>query len=201
MRYFLQYHNVDKLGWVPLDERPFLQTELAIATRRPVVRKAIGGTVFLVVRLGKPGRYYLWECFRVEGVEPEGADLCAHGTGWQLVPPQPLEGPDFEAFRRSCAYFIGFRSIDDLPYHATLVDLAGRFRRDDVDDDTERFCTTLIDCLPEAPDVYFYRGFVRLRLGRRAGALADLDEALRRDGEFVDEAGACRQLAERLPDR
>jgi hypothetical protein len=200
MRYFLQFHNVDKLGWVPLDERPFLQTQLAIATRRPIVRKAVGGTVFLIARLGKPRRYYLWEGFQVEDVEPEGADLCAHGTGWQLVPPQPLEGPEFEAFRKACAYFIGFRRIDDLPYHATLVELAQRFRRDDVTDDAERFCTMLIEALPDSPDVHFYRGFVRQRLGRRAGALADLDEALRRQGEFVAEARACRRLAEALPE-
>jgi hypothetical protein len=199
MPYFLQYHNVEKLGWVPLDERPFLQTQLAIATRRSSVRQAIGGTVFLIVRLGKRGRYYLWECFQVEGVEPEGADLCAHGSGWQLVPPQPLEGPGFEAFRKACAYFIGFRRIDDLPYHATLVELAHRFRRDDVNDEAERFCTHLIDCLPDSPDVHFYRGLVRQRLGDRSGALADLDEALRRGGEFVDEARACRRLVEALP--
>jgi hypothetical protein len=188
MRYFLQYHNIDKLGWVPLDEQPFLQTQLAIATRRPSVRKAVGGTVFLIASLGKPRRYFLWECFRVEAVEPEGADLCAHGTGWQLVPPQPLEGPAFEEFRKSCAYFIGFRGIDDLPYHATLVDLAGRFHRDAVNDDAERFCTMLIDRLPGNADVHFYRGFVRHRLGRSADALADLEEALRRPGEFLDEA-------------
>jgi hypothetical protein len=207
MRYFLQYHNVDKLGWVPLDERPFLQTQLAIATRQPVVRKAIGATVFLIASLGKQRlgrrrrqRYYLWECFRVEGIEPEGADLCAHGTGWQLVPPQPLEGPAFEEFRKSCAYFIGFRCIDSLPYHATLVDVAARFRSGDVNDDAERFCTTIIETLPDNPDVYFYRGFVRQRLGRRAAALADLDEALRRGGEFLDEARACRGQAETLPE-
>lgn len=201
MRYFLQYHNIDKLGWAPLDERPFLQTQLAIATRRSVVRQSVGGTVFLVASLGKPRRYYLWECFQVEGVEPEGADLCAHGTGWQLVPPQLLSGPDFEAFRKACAYFIGFRCIDKLPYHATLVDLAHRFRRDDVNQDAERFCTHLIDCLPGNADVHFYRGFVRQRLGDRAGALDDLDEALRRQGEFLDEARACRRLAEALPVR
>jgi hypothetical protein len=199
MRYFLQYHNIDKLGWVPLDERPFLQTQLAIATRRAIVRKAIGGTVFLIASLGRPRRYYLWECFRVEGVEPEGADLCAHGTGWQLVPPQPLEGPAFEDFRKACAFFIGFRCIDDLPYHVTLLDLAQRFRGDDVNEDAERFCTMLIDRLPANSDVYFYRGFVRLRLGRAQGALADLDEALRRNGEFQGEIRACRRLAEALP--
>jgi hypothetical protein len=201
MRYFLQYHNVDKLGWVPLDERPFLQKDLAIATRRPLVRKAVGGTVFLIARLGKPRRYYLWECFRVEAVEPEGDDLCAHGSGWQLVPPQPLEGPAFEQFRKACAYFIGFRCIDELPFHTTLVELADRFRRDDVNDDAERFCTLLIDALPDSADVHFYRGFVRQRLGRRAGALADLDEALRRNGEFAEEARACRRLAESMPDQ
>src|SRR6478672_4395693 len=98
MRFFIQYHNVEKLGWVPLDDRPFQQTQLAIYTRRALVEKAIGSTVFLVVSLPRPRRYYLWECFRIEEVRREEGDICAWGTGWQLVPPQRLEGPAFDDF-------------------------------------------------------------------------------------------------------
>jgi hypothetical protein len=201
MRHFIQFHNTDKLGWVPLDERPFLQTRLAIATRRALAHQAVGGTVFLIARLPRPRCYYLWECFQVEAVEPEGNDLCVHGSGWQLVPPQPLEGPAFEEFRRACAYFIGFQCIDALPYCATLVELAQRYHLPEVNDEAERFCSLLIEALPESADVYFFRGFVRQRLGRRAGALADLDEALRRGSEFRDEALTCRRLAVALPER
>jgi hypothetical protein len=192
MPFFLQYHNVARLGWVPLDEVPFLQTQLAIVTRRPSVKKAVGGTVFVIASLGRPRRYYLWECFRIEGVEPDGDSLCAWGTGWQLVPPVRLSGEAFESFRWQCANFVGFRNIDDLPYSATLDQLARSHRQAHVDEATERFCDELIEALPDSPDVHYFRGFVRSCLGRHAEARADLDEAVQRGTEFLDAALACR---------
>ena len=87
MRYFLQYHNVEKLGWAPLDEEPFLQTPLSIATRKPAAHQAVGATIFVIASLGKPRHYYLWESFVAEGVTREGDDLCVWGSGRQLVPP------------------------------------------------------------------------------------------------------------------
>jgi hypothetical protein len=192
--YFLQHHNAAKLGWVPFDECPFLQTKLSIYTRRRLIHEAVGGMVFLIVGLGRPKRYYLWECFRVEGVESEDGHFCAWGTGWQLVPPQRLAGDDFEQFRRACGYFIGFRAIDRLPYHRTLVELANRFRRNEVNGDADRFCGELIDCLPDSGDVWFFRGWVRERLGDHAGALADLERAIALGGEFRGEAEKCVRL-------
>jgi hypothetical protein len=194
MRYFLQYHNCDKLGWVPLDEQPFLQTQLAIYTRRPLVKKTIGDTVFVIASFGKPKRYYLWECFLVEGVEPEGTDFCAWGTGWQLVPPQRLQGEEFKAFHKACAWFIGFRAIGDLPYCAHLIDLTERYRHTEVNTQVEQFCSEILESLPDSGDAWFFRGFVRTRLRRFTEALPDLDEAIRRETEFVAEAEACRQL-------
>lgn len=194
MRYYLQYHNVEKLGWVPFDEQPFLQTQLSIGTRKPIAHQTIGATVFVIASLGRPRRYYFWEHFRVEGVEKEVDDLCVWGTGRQLTPPVCLEGDDFEAFRRSCANFIGFRCIDDLPYTATLARLC-RHTPPEINDETERFCTMLIDALPASADVPFYRGFVRQRLGRPRDAIPDLEEAIRRGTEFLDESKACLHLA------
>src|SRR5262245_26281260 len=115
MSYYLQYHNCDKLGWAPLDDRPFLQTRLAIYTRRAQVVRAVGGTVFVIASLGSPKRYYLWECFEVAEVRQEDGQYCAWGEGWQLAPPRLLAGEDFLAFKKACANFVGFRNIDDLP--------------------------------------------------------------------------------------
>jgi len=177
---FLQYHNAARLGWVPLDRRPFLDTRLGIVTRRPAVRSAVGATVYLIVGLGRPKRYFLWERFTVESVRLEEGLYCAEGEGWQLAPPQPLAGPGFEAFKAACGYFIGFQNIDRLPYLPTLQQLADRHRREEVDEATEVFATALIEALPDSADGWFARGFVRLRLGRREAAVSDLREAQRR---------------------
>jgi hypothetical protein len=192
MRYFLQYHNCDKLGWVPLDEEPFLEKHLAIYTRKPLVKKAVGATVFVVASFGKPKRYYLWECFRVEKVETEGQEFCAWGTGWQLAPPQRLQGEAFEEFRKACAWFIGFRGIDGLPYRSTLIDLADRHRAERITPELDRFCTKIVEHMPGSGDAWYFRGFVRSRLGRREEALADLTEAVRLGTEFLAEAESCR---------
>lgn len=201
MRYFLQYHNVEKLGWVPLDEAPFLQTRLSIGTRKPVARRSVGATVFVIVGLVLPAdakgqrerRFYLWEHFTVEGVQPEGDDLCVHGTGRQLMPPVLLQGEEFLAFRRQCANFIGFRSIDELAYTKRLVELCER--SGEINAEVERFCTSLIEMLPACADVHFYRGFVRQRLGRHLDAITDLAEAIRRGSEFAVEAKECLRNA------
>jgi hypothetical protein len=53
----------------------------------------------------------------------------AHGPGWQLCPPQRLEGAEFEQFKKSCANFVGFQRIDNLLYSTTLKELAESYRR------------------------------------------------------------------------
>jgi hypothetical protein len=192
MRSYLQYHNAEKLGWVPLGDEPFLERELAIRTRRKLVESAVGGTVYLIARIGRPTAYYLWERFTVEHVEKRGDEYHAWGAGRQLVPPQLLSGPEFEAFRKACAYFVGFMPIDRQPYLATLRGLADRWCRDGLDADAAVFCTRLIQALPESGDAYFYRGMVHLRLGQPGLAALDLDEALRRGTEHAEAARAAR---------
>lgn len=193
MPYYLQYHNCDRLGWVPLDDRPFLQTRLSIYTRRPLVTRAVGGTVFVIASLGSPKRYYLWERFEIAEVHQEGKEYCAWGDGWQLAPPRLLAGEEFTRFRQACAYFVGFRSIDALPYTRTLIDLAQQFRADQLTPVVDRFCDQLLDALPASGDVRFARGFVREQLGRHADALADLDAASRLGTEHPDAVAACRR--------
>ena len=195
MSSFIQYHNAEKMGWVPLDGLPFLRTSLLIYTSRPAVRQAVGGMVYLVVGLSRPRRFYLWECFRVEEVRLEQGRYFAEGTGWQLVPPQRLAGEEFDAFRVACASFIGFQNIDTSPFLATLQQLAERHHRTTFDAEVVRFCDDLVALLPSSGDVRFARGFVHQRMGANALALADCVAALRLGTEFVAEAEACRKAA------
>ena len=192
---FIQYHNAEKMGWLPLDGLPFLRTSLLIYTSRPAVRQSVGGTVYLIVGLGKPRRFYLWECFRVEEVREAEGRFFAEGTGWQLAPPQRLMGKEFNTFRLACASFVGFKSIDTSPYLATLQGLAQRYRRTTFDAEVLRFCDDLVGLMPASGDVRFARGFVHQRMGANALALDDCVAAVRLGTEFAAEAEACRGLA------
>jgi tetratricopeptide (TPR) repeat protein len=181
---------------VPLDEQPFLQTQLSIYTRRPEVSKAIGARVYLIVGLGKPRRYFLWESFRLEHIKREGDEICAWGTGRQMQPPIRLQGRDFQIFHRDCGWFIGFRGIDDLPYHKQLADLVAQNESAIFDDRVERFCSELLELLDENGDGWFYRGFVRLRLGRLPEARNDLERAIQKQSEHAATAQALLQQCE-----
>lgn len=126
MSLYIQYHNAEREGLQSLfsDDGRF-----AIYTRRPHVQKA-QGTVFLIVGVGKPKKYFLWEAFEIKRVKAYGdGTFVADGPGWRLCPPQRLEGAAFDTFRNSCANFVGFRRIDDLPYSTTLKEFAERFHR------------------------------------------------------------------------
>jgi hypothetical protein len=195
MAAYIQYHNAEKLGWVPFDERPFLQTQLGIITRRAEVKRAVGARLYLIVRIGTPGQYFLWDAFTVERVEKSESGYRAWGTGTQMVPPQRLEGDDFEAFRRSCACFIGFQRIDGLPYAATLERLAEDSSGGPLDDGAEAFCSMLVKWRPSSGDPYYFRGFVRSERGRHAEAALDFCEALRLGTEFAAQAAAGHALA------
>lgn len=195
MKNYLQYHNGVKLGSVPLYNKPFEQKRLSIYTRRASVQQAIGGRVYLIASLGQPKSYWLWETFRIDKVIEEEGSFCAIGDGWQLAPPVKLEGPDFEAFREACGWFIGFRSIDRMPYLATLERLAREGAKESLDERVEEFCDLLMTCLPKSPEPWFYRGYVRQRLGKYDGAKQDLEEALRRGTEYRTAAEESLRLA------
>lgn len=131
MSFYIQYHNCEVEG-LPLSFPPFQQTRLGIHTRRPSVRNA-NGQVFLIAGIGQPRRYYLWETFEIKDVkevrhEERGQEFHASGEGWQLCPPQRLDGKQFADFKSKCANFIGFRCIDDLAYCSELRKLADQHR-------------------------------------------------------------------------
>jgi hypothetical protein len=127
MNFFVQYHNVANEGLL-LADPPFSATQLGIHTRRPNVREA-KGRIFLIAGIGRPRRYFLWESFQVEEVTANGdGEFDATGTGWQLTPPMELSGKPFEDFKSSCANFVGFRCINNLPFTQTLNKMAEKNR-------------------------------------------------------------------------
>jgi hypothetical protein len=136
VRHDIQYHNYQKLQVLPRRDPIFLEGKGYIDTRVKSVANARGDTAFLILGIGKPKRsFFLWERFEIESVESRTVyddetqrsveTFLATGAGWQLIPPARLQGKEFDAFRRACADFAGFRSIDHLPYLQTLISLFG----------------------------------------------------------------------------
>ena len=158
-----------------------------MTTGRRMLIEAVGADVYLIVGLKgeRRRRFYLWERFRVEEVRQEEGHYFACGEGWQLVPPQRLDGETFHAFRRACASFVGFRRIDALPYLATLQALSERYRKTGFDDEVVSFCDELVELWPDNGDVRYARGFVHRHRGRAELARDDFEAARRLGSEFA----------------
>lgn len=129
MSLYVQYHNYDKEGlWLNNAAGQF-----DIRTSLGHVQDAIGGRVFLIFGIGSPARYYLWNSFTVNNVEELVDDdgkttYHATGPGWYLSPPQRLAGPEFDDFKKSCANFVEFRNVEELPFAGALKRLADQHR-------------------------------------------------------------------------
>lgn len=190
MTHYLQYFNCEKMGRFPNGAEAFLTRQMGTFTKLASVKDAAGGTVFLIVGLGKPKHYYLWESFTISDVRHDGEQYVVTGAGRMLLPPRRLEGEAFEAFKAACAHFIGFRAIDGLPYLATLRKLAGQYQRGEVSRACEDFCTELIGLLPQDGDACYYRATVRRLLGKAGGAKEDFAKALELGTNFRAEAEA-----------
>jgi hypothetical protein len=144
---YLQYHNCDVEG-LPLGKPHLGATKLGIHTRRPSARKATG-RVFLIAGIASPRHYYLWSTFEVDRVDEVKGEFHVMGTGWELKPPQPLKGHSFEVFRQQCANFVGFRSIDGLPFVKYLERLANACRPPGDAGEVQRFLEGLLELLPQ----------------------------------------------------
>jgi hypothetical protein len=124
---YLQYHNCEQQENLPhaFSLEPL---RLQIHTKLASAKKA-SGRVILIAGLGKPRQYYLWSTFTIDRFQqkPDG-QMVLEGPGWQLAPPQQLIGADFNRFKASCANFIGFRQITELPFTRKLVQLAERYQ-------------------------------------------------------------------------
>ena len=124
---YLQYHNCEPQSSLPhaFHHEP---ARLQIYTKMATAKKA-SGRVLLIAGLGQPRQYYLWSTFTIDRCQqkPDGHVLL-EGPGWQLAPPQLLTGSDFNSFKASCANFIGFRQVTELPFTKLLLQLAERNR-------------------------------------------------------------------------
>lgn len=116
---FIQYHNCEQEKCLPSD-LCFNFIEDSLRTKKPEAKNA-SGRVLMIGGVGKPRRYFLWSTFTIEKFSQrrDGFNVL-EGTGWQLCPPVELRGKAFDDFKASCANFIGFRRIDELPYCTTL---------------------------------------------------------------------------------
>ncbi|TWT58258.1 hypothetical protein KOR42_16300 [Thalassoglobus neptunius] len=113
MDYWVQYHNTDKLGYLPGDfEYPDAMdvcvidtsdaNEHRISTTKPDINQALGDVVFLVVGFAtKKKRYALWSWTLLEEfLEPEGDETDAVGNCQVLNPPRELDGQEFYSFKK-----------------------------------------------------------------------------------------------------
>jgi tetratricopeptide (TPR) repeat protein len=155
------------------------------------VQQVKGGIVFVIAGLAKPKRYYLWETFTIEDIQYDGNQYTVTGPGWMLFPPQLLQGKASNAFKATCANFVSFRSIDDLPYRSTLLKLAEQCHLPKVNQACEDFCNDLIQMLPGDGDAWYYRGTVRQLLGKTEAAQEDFTKALELKTNFRPEAEAA----------
>ncbi len=187
MKTYIQYFNVEKMGRFPNGADALLTTRMGVFTKLASVKDARGGTIYVITGLGKPKRYYLWEAFTIEDISHDGEQYTVTGPGWVLLPPQALEGPEFDKFKAACANFVSFRAIDDQPYRDTLKKLADKFHVKDVNAACEKFCDELVKQMPKMGDAYYYRGTVRQRLKKADAAKEDFTKALQLGTNFPTE--------------
>lgn len=139
-KFWIQYHNYDNLGYLPAEallnkhwndeEYEYDNAISCVSTDKRSILNAQGDTIFLIVGIGnKPKQYYLWSRLAVEEVETinEARKLSYHafGNGCLIDPPQLLNSPSFNDFRKFCGNFgLGFMSINNYPYLETLKHLS-----------------------------------------------------------------------------
>jgi hypothetical protein len=190
MRHLIQFHSYDR-ELLPMDT--WENYPRRIYCRQPPLQDEISSRVFLIAGIGSPQRYYLWTSFVIDEVQITAPGIfSASGKGWDLNPPQRLQGKDFNRFRESCADFVAVRRVDDLPFTKRLKSLADEFHREKFTKNTLAFCTELMELIPEDQDATRLRAFVHEQLGDFKSAIQDLERAaacLARadDQEFADD--------------
>jgi hypothetical protein len=137
MKYWLQYHNYDNLGYLPggyetgalnltaLDTSEYEPS--GITTSKRMICDAVGDVVFFIVGYGgKLKKYLLWSWCIVEEVdERDDGRFDAYGTGRVLNPLPILAETPFDEFKRWNANFsLGFRDISNVPFKSQLLALA-----------------------------------------------------------------------------
>lgn len=126
MRYYIGYHNEEKMGALDTSLR-----HPRVRTRRPVVGLE-GSTVWLIAGAGtSPKSYYVASRFTIEKCEPDkylGEKLSnqVSGEGRMLGRSVPLDGSELLAQlkQRSANFVSGFCSITDPSVIAGLKAIA-----------------------------------------------------------------------------
>lgn len=135
MRFWILYHNYDKLGRLPgkcgFVEVPHLADidtsdfdASCVSTRKADILDAVGDIAFMIVGRGtNPKEYVLWSWHvidEIEGDKTSGFD--AFGPGRVLNPPVRLAGEHFDAFKKFAGNFgLGFQNITDHPFVEELL--------------------------------------------------------------------------------
>ena len=183
-KFWIQYHNCDKLGYIPpeymFDDSNNVDVDIddtfsSISTDKRDVLSAKGDTVFLIAGIGKnPKQFYLMSRFIIEEVETiseeteskqEGEmSYSAFGNGWVVNPPQLLNSEDFNVFKKYCGNFgFGFMSASKSDYLKTLVRLSEKYRTQTVklSEYIEQFYTNVLATNPKELSVRDKRGVAR----------------------------------------
>jgi len=140
MKYYVQYHNFENLGFLPGDYDWNFEQDLTkldtsqfdlslISTKKPGAEKSVGDVVFLIIGYFKsPKKYVLWswgEIVEVSRADSDGwRELSCEGN--VLNPPAGLKGKEFDEFKRDVGNFgFGFQNITSLSFTERLKKLAG----------------------------------------------------------------------------
>lgn len=131
MRYWVQYHNYERLGELP-------SNGFGINTDKPEVFDTVEDTIFLIVGVSEPRQYLLWERFVCDEVfEARGSRwrYAAVGeNGWKLQQPtgrEPLlnRQTGFREFLQSAGNFsLGFHEVTNHPFLNVLLELSERYK-------------------------------------------------------------------------
>ena len=151
MRYWLQYHNYDKLGYLPggyepdFEDLSTLDTSKynvsGVSTGKASIRNAVGDCVFFIVGYGgKSKRYVLWSWCEIKEIKQTKQGFNAFGEGRVVNPPASLDGEEFALFKKKMGNFgLGFQPVTTSPFLPRLLALArehGNFIfESDSDDD------------------------------------------------------------------
>jgi len=138
-QYYIQYHNADRLGYLPTAKTDFevnidlisldstVKYKHQIYTSKKLVEKAVGQYCFLIVgRTERVKKYYLWSYFRIDDYTlNEDKYYNVNGTGADIQKPILLNDLDnFTSFIRFCGNFgLGFQNIDKHIFCTTLLSL------------------------------------------------------------------------------
>lgn len=143
MHYWVQYHNCDKLDWLPggyekpaggLSELDTSELEPSVvSTKKSSILGAYGDVAFFIVgkTIDKEKCYWLWSWCIIEDVfdntddDDDGPWLEGEGPGYVLNPPMQLTGNEFEVFKKHVGNFaFGLTDITNDPYLSIILEHA-----------------------------------------------------------------------------